>query len=241
MSNVSAINEAIAQAKAAAAAAVAPAPANNVVAFQAPAVAVAVVATGRPIKLGELIAAAGMQVKAFLKVDKAGFAVGKDLTFFDEIPVEFKLNSIKPFYGCRYGDPAKYLKSFDRITDSRTKRSWAEAVAEAQRMDARCTGDYPSADMPLTLRVADLLPKKGGEPLCKVGEALGLTLSITNFSAFASFIAPYENLRDAGLMPDDVLLRGKIVHQVMNRNGNTWGIATFVDFLVVDESVAEAA
>jgi hypothetical protein len=237
MSNVSEINAAIAAAKAAAEQAPLPGSTQMVAANNN---APTIVTPGRPVKLGELIASAGMQVDAFLKVDKAGFLIGKDTnTFFDEVAVEFKLNSIKPFYGCRYGDPAKYLKSNDRITDARTKRSWAEAVAEAQRLDPRCTGDYPSADIPLTALV-ELKNKKGDAVLIKVGQTLGLTLSITNFAGFASFIGPYENLRDQGLMPDDVLLRGRLVHEQRTKGTNTWGLATFVDFLVVDPAAEES-
>lgn len=239
--NVQDINAAIAQAREAASAAVGQQ--STGVAVHQPAntnVSTAVVA-GRPIKLGELIASAGLQVKAFLKVDKPGFLVGKDTTtYFEELPVEFRLNSIKPFYGCRFGDPAKYIKSFDRLTESKTKRPWADMVAEAQRLDIKCSGDYPSADIPLTVLI-DLAPKKGGELLCAAGEALGLTLSITNFTGFAQFIGPYENARDGGGLADDALLRGKLVHTQRTKGSNTWGIVEFRDFLIVNEAAGEAA
>jgi hypothetical protein len=196
------------------------------------------VAAGRPVTLGELLSQGGMRVDAYLKVDKTGFLIGTDTkNALEEITVEFKLSDVVPFFGLRWGStPAKYLRSFDRQTESRTKKSWAACVAEAMQADSRCRGDYASADIPFTLVGEDVIAEKGenkGKALVKTGQTLGLTLSITNFKEFASFIKPYDDLRAAGQIPHDLTLRGKLVHKTAEGGGNTYGKADFVDFLAV--------
>lgn len=239
MSNIDAINATVREARAAAeqAAGSASPPAVHV----SPANQNVSVAAGRPVSLGEMLASAGMQVKGFLKVSERGFQVGKDTTtYFDTLPVEFRISSIQPFYGVRFGNPAKYLKSLDRLTESRTKRSWADTVAEAQRLDARCTGDYASADIPVTL-MEDAIAKDKKTVLFSAGDSLGLTLSITNFAGFAGFMKPYSGLVDKGVISSDTLLRGTLVAIQRTSGSNTWGLADFQDFNIVDEAQAAAA
>ena len=241
MTQLEQINAQIAAAQAAAkavvpAAEVAP---SNVVAYQP-----AAVQPGRPVKLGEMLAQTGMQVKAYMKVDKAGFYIGADTTTpIDTIEVEFEMDSIQPYFGVRYGNPAKYLKSFDRMVESRTKRSWADTINEAMKLDTKCKGDYPSADIPLKV-LADVKNKKG-DVLIAAGELLGLSLSITNFKDFAAFIKPYTDLQDKGVI-GNALLRGTLTAGQRSGNGNTWGAAEFPNFLIVSqdgegEASAEAA
>lgn len=234
------INEQIANAqRAAAAGAAQAAPAvGTAVAGTATAVpAVGTVAAGKPVSLGELLAEGGMRVDAYLKVDKLGFLIGTDLkNAQDELDVEFVLADVVPFWGLRYGQqPVTYRKSFDRIVESRSKKPWAQCVAEAQAADARCRGDYPSADIPFTI-LKDVKAEKGdnaGKNLVSEGQTVGLTLSITNFKDFAAFIKPYEDMRAAGQLADDVILKGKLKHVTAEGGGNIYGKAHFVDFTVV--------
>lgn len=232
------INAQIAAAQAAAAAGAAQAaPVPSVgTASAVPAVAPAV-AAGKPVSLGELLAEGGMRVDAYLKVDKLGFLIGTDLkNAQDELEVEFVLSDVVPFWGLRYGQqPVTYRKSFDRIVESRSKKPWAACVAEAQAADSRCRGDYPSADIPFTI-LKDIKAEKGdnaGKNLVSAGQTVGLTLSITNFKDFAAFIKPYEDLRAAGQLADDVILKGKLKHVTAEGGGNIYGKAHFVDFTVV--------
>lgn len=178
---------------------------------------------GRAVSMREMVQETGVRSDAFLKVTPAGFTVGKDTkTFFDEIEVEFRVNTAKAFYGLRYGNPAKYEKSFDRILDSRTKRPWADRIAEGQRIDPRCTGDYPAVEVSMTS--IKQLDAKGGGLLLEAGKTLSWTSSITNWSEWVKFIEPIYVLQDAGLLANNVLVRGKIVHDQRTKEGNTWGI-----------------
>lgn len=202
-------------------------------AAQAPAVAQG----GRPVTLGELMSQGGLSVDKYLKVDKTGFLIGDDKKNpLEEITVEFKLSDVVPFWGLRYGSsPAKYLRSFDRQLEARSKKPWAQCVAEAQQADSRCRGDYASCDIPFVV-IGDIVAEKGdnkGKNLISDGQTLGLTLSITNFKDFKSFIKPYNDLKDAGVLPADLRLRGKLVHASREGGGNDYGAATFVDFLAV--------
>lgn len=241
MSNLDAINAQIEAARAASAGVVANVPQSST----APVVA-ELVQPGRAISLGEALSDSGLAVKEFLKVDKPGFLIGKDTkNYLDELQVQFYLRDVVAFRGVRFGNPAKYLRSYDRLTEARSRKSWAQCIAEAQAADPRCKGDYASADIPFIM-VNDIMATKGenaGKALISKGERLGLTLSITNWKPFSTFIKPYEDLRLAGRLPEDLLLQGTLFHVQKEANGNTWGIADFRDFKAVETliEVDEAA
>lgn len=234
MSAMDSINQQIAQARAAAGAITTTAPQQSSVP--------SLPTGGRPVSMREMMAE-GVSVKTFLKPDAAGILVGKDtVTTFEEIPVEFRLNEPKPFYGLRYGQtPVVYKKSYDRLVESRSKRPWADVVAEAQRMDSRCTGDYRAVDVPFTVLV-DLMPKKGDEPLAKAGDKIGWTSSVTNWAEFEALMRPYFTLIDQGIIDENALIRGKVVHVQKTKTGvKPWGALEFHDFQLVDESEVAAA
>lgn len=206
-------------------------------------------APARPISLGEALSEGGMQVKEWLNVtNEAGFSVGKGdkLNWVpDEIEVEFRLDSVLAKRSIRYnvGSSTKFLHTVDRVTEMRSRRPWAQCIDEAQRLDPKCKGDYATADIPF-VAVEDIVSTKGaqkGKVVVAKGERLGLTLSVTNWYPFRDFIKPFDDLRAAGRLPHDLLLRGKLVHKVQSGNGNTWGIATFVDFLAVADATEMAA
>ena len=229
--SLQALNDSIAAARAAAQDVALPAAANSPGAVAS----VAAVTPGRAVSLSELLTQTGMQVDTYIKVDKSGFYIGTDTTtLVDEIAVEFRLSDVTPFYGLRYGNPAKYLRSYDRITEARTKRAWAEAVAEAQRQDNRVRGDYPSVDVPFTC-LQEIKTKKGDALLTENGKKLGWTSSVTNFKEFANFARPYEQLQQAGHLSPTALLRGKLVHEQRKDATNVWGALTLVGFEIVDD------
>lgn len=236
-SQVDAINAALATARAAAAQA---APATA----QVPAVAnasapTAVAQAGPPVSMRQMVTEAGIRPDAYLKVTPFGFNVGKDTkTVFDELPVEFRITQAKPFYGLRYGNPAKYLKSYDRKVESKSRRDWATVTAEASAADPRCTGDYPALDLLMTA-TADI-KAKDGSILLEKGKTLGWTSSITNWTEWASFIEPIYQLIDLNIVPPDTLVAGKIKHLQRSGNGNTWGLVSFEDIQVADLGEAGA-
>lgn len=221
------LNAVLEQAKAAAAQAVAQAPTTTAVSTA--------VAPARPVSMLEMLAEGGMSVKAYLKVDKPGFTVGSDTSnYIKELEVEFRIRDAKPFYGIRYGNPAKYLRSFDRVTETRTRRPWSDALTEAQRLDPKCKGDYRAVELPFVYLGAKALAA-GGDKTVEKGETLGWTSSITNWKVWEEFIMPYFKQIMAGELTEDALLRGKIVHEQKKDGGNTWGLVTFSGFEVVAE------
>lgn len=185
---------------------------------------------GRPVTLGELLNQGGMRVDAYLKVDKSGFMIGTDL-IADELPLTFCLAEVVPYFAVRYGSsPTKYLKSFDRLVTAQNNKDWSTSVSEAMAADSKCRGDYPTCDIPFTLE-ADITALKGGKVLLKKGQTLGLTFSITNFKDFAAFIKPFDDLKAIGQIPENLVLKGNLKHEARSGNGNTWGAATFPDFV----------
>lgn len=240
---LAALNAALGQARAAAENAVPPTagvpavggaatPGTNVVSMP--------VSPGRAVSMREMVAESGMGVKTYLKVDKPGFTIGSDTSVYHkEIEVEFRLSEAKAFYGVRFGNPAKYLRSFDRLVETRSKRPWADVVAEAQRLDPRCRGDYRGVDIPFAVMrdIADA----SGKVLIETGEKLGFTSSITNWQDWVNFITPYFNLMDAGQLSEDALVRGKIVHAQRKDANNVWGAVTFVDFAIIDNGIGDQA
>lgn len=190
------------------------------------------VAPARPVSMMEMLAEGGMSVKAYMKVDKPGFTIGSDTSVYHkEFPVEFRLGDAKPFYGIRYGNPAKYLRSIDRVTETRSRRPWTAALEEAQRLDPKCKGDYRAVEIPFTV-LADIQDDKK-KVLVEAGEAIGWTSSITNWKPFEEFIKPYFVQLGAGQITEDTILRGKIVHQQGKSDANVWGLVTFADFTAV--------
>lgn len=221
-----AVNAAIAQARAAASN-VAPTPAVPALVGST----ALAMAGGRPVSLREMLAESTAKVDAYLKIVPAGFNIGDDKkSMFEEIPVEFRFADAKVFYGVRYNKT--YEKSFDRIVNARSKRPWADCVAEAQRLDPKCRGDYRGVDVAFTV-LETLTAKDGKTVLIEAGQKLGWTSSITNWNDFAEFAAPFFELMDAGVISDKVTVRGKIVHQERTNKDNTWGVATFAAFEVV--------
>lgn len=234
-SALQALNETLAAAKAAAGALPAAAPS---VSASVPALPTG----GRPVSMREMIAEGGMTVKAYVRPQAAGFLIGKDTTtYVGEIAVEFKLSDAKPFYGLRYGDPAVYKRSIDRLVETKSKRSWAEVIAEATRIDPKCKGDYRGVDIPFTV-LETVTPKKGGDALISEGEKLGWTSSVTNFNEFQGFIEPYFKLMDLGQIGEDAVVRGKIVNEQRTKAGvQPWGALTFVDFQITDAGTVPTA
>ena len=189
-------------------------------------------APARPVSMMEMLAEGGMTVKAYMKVDKPGFTIGSDTSVYHkEFLVEFRLGDAKPFYGIRYGNPAKYLRSIDRVTETRSRRAWTLALEEAQRLDPKCRGDYRAVEIPFTV-LADI--QDGDKKVIVAeGEAIGWTSSITNWKPFEDFIKPYFAQLGAGQITEDTILRGKIVHKQEKSDSNVWGLVTFVDFAAV--------
>lgn len=181
---------------------------------------VAPVQRGKALSLDD-ISNGGMNVVAWFKANFSGINVGDDGTPQDEIRVRIRKGDIIAAKSVRFGDPARYYKSFDGVTESRTGRPWAVVVAECMRQDPKCRGDYSSVDIPFLL-MQDL-KGKGGKVLAEAGDRIGYTTSITGFK-------PFDAFRRAVLgaaVSDDTIVEGIIYHKADQNQKGKWGYISF--------------
>jgi hypothetical protein len=199
-------------------------------------VAAAPVQQAAAVSLDDLMNQGGMSVKGFIKVDKTGFMFGTDMSAFGELDVAVVINEAQPHFALRYtiGDKTTYLKSYNRVTDSRSGKSWAQCIADAQKLDAKCRGDYPAVDVPVVIATEVVSQREKGKVLAEVGDRFGITTSVTNFNLFKEFIAAATR---AGYSRDQVLA-GKLEHEARRGNGNTWGLAHWKNFKPGDMPIA---
>lgn len=225
----------IAQAQAAAGASV---PTTTAQTAQVPVVA-ALPTGGRRISLSEAVNDVGTKVDKYLKTQPAGFVIGTDTaSYYDEIEeVTFEIGEVRPFYGLRFGNPPTYKKSFDRVMDNDTKRPWAEVVAEAQRADPKCKGDYICAEFAFRLGV-ELTPKKG-DPV-PAGTILGFTPAIMNAKDMLALLKPYVDMMEVGRLSPKARLKAKLVHEQKTKTGvQPWGHLHLVDLDLIDTGFEE--
>lgn len=210
MSNLDAqINEAIAGAKQAA-----------VVPVQSSGGNVAVLPAGKPKTWDEAEAEASMAVDHYLKVDKYGLHVGDDKAQFDDMAVTIKLSEVILGDSVRYtaGGKTTYHKTYDGVRAVNGK-PWAEVVQTAQQMDPNCKGDYPMAEIPMTL--TESLKLKSGD-VVEAGKRIGYTTSITGYK---TFIAWAKEARAA--YGEDAAVKVQLGWTPQKKNGNEWGEVTF--------------
>lgn len=169
----------------------------------------------------EDIAAGSLDVDAFLKITYPGISVGDDTAMFDTIKVKIRPSEVVPHKAVRWtvGNNTSYRKSYDGQREAKTGAPWKAIVAEAMRLDPKCTGDYDSADVPFTL--LEPLKLKKGEVL-EAGKRLGYTTSITGMKPFRAFTKEVllKHDRDADLI-------GTLVHEPRTKDGNRWGVLSF--------------
>lgn len=175
---------------------------------------------GAPLGFDDL-AQGSLNVVSWLKVNEYGITIGGDKTLFDGLDVAIPLNEIAYCFQVRFGNPAQYRKTYDRITESRTGQSWAEAVASAQKVDPRAY-EYRSADVPFY--ALDDITGKGGKVLVKRGEAVGHTLAVTGWKTFASFI---KGLQTAGVDINNAIVKVRLGFEPMKNDKGEWGVLTY--------------
>lgn len=214
---MSAIDDAIKAAKEAAANA--PAEASNVpsTANQSGAVAAQ---RGAPLSVDDLLTGS-LSVSAWLKVNEYGLSVGNDRTLFDTIPVILNMAEIQYCYSIRFGNPAQYAKTYDRVTDVRGG-SWLNTVQNAQRIDPKAN-EFRSADIPFRL-AKDLVSKDGKTVILAAGESIGHSLSITGWAAFQDLI---NKLKQEGIDYKNATLEIDLGFTVKTNAKGTWGILAF--------------
>lgn len=162
----------------------------------------------------------GIQVDEYLRMDKSGFQLGDmKKKQFDDMTAILDMSKVVPIYQARgeAGGNTKFIKSYDGRTTSQGQ-NFQQAVAHLEAT-TKCTGVYPTAEIPVTLTEA---VECDGITI-PVGTRVGITPSLTGFSEFQKFLA---ELTEQGL--EGSKIKVKIAHkQRSNKNNNFWGVATF--------------
>ncbi|CCV12886.1 hypothetical protein [Mesorhizobium sp. STM 4661] len=224
---MSSIEDAINAAKAAAAAAPSEANANlggdQVANYQSP---------GLPAQRGPALGVDDMlggsiNVDAWLKVNEYGLQIGADTTLFESVDAILDLSEIAYCYSVRYGNPATYEKTYDRVSNARGGGSWFDTLAKAQRIDPKA-GEFRSADIPFTV-VGDYKNKKG-DLLIEDGKTLGHSISMTGWKSFQKFI---RDISGKGIDIRNAKVALKIGYNVEKNTKGTWGTLLFSDVAVV--------
>lgn len=173
-----------------------------------------------PLSLDDMSSGA-LDVKAWLKVDKAGITVGADRTYFDEIPVTLDMQAVQYCYSVRYGNPAQYDKTYDKVTDVKG-RPWITVLRHAQSIDPKAS-EFRSADVPFQLR-GQLTNKKGDVVIAEDGDVLGHSIAVTGWKFYQKFTT---ELRKLGINPMLATIECDIVHEFQKNDKGEWGVLTF--------------
>lgn len=160
----------------------------------------------------------GMTVDDYLKVSEDGLKVVVDnkSTLFENLEVIIDMKEVTPTEVIKYGNPAKYEKTFDGVVTTEG-RKWTEAIETGARFQAT---PYSSADIPFTTNEPIL--KNGTTEIYPIGTRLGYSLSTTNREAFAKFL---RDTNEQNLRHQKVKVR--LGYEVKKSKDYTWGIVTF--------------
>lgn len=164
---------------------------------------------------------AGMTVDVYLSVKEGGFTIDEMTGYFDDFEATLDLKKVVPIYSARgeAGGNTTFIKSYDGISTP-NGQNFARAVDDLSRR-TKCTGVYQTAEIPVTL-VNDVTDSKKSKTIT-AGTRVGITPSVTGFSAFRSF---YADLLAAGRT--DEVVKVKVKHAPRrNKNNNRWGVAEF--------------
>jgi len=143
-----------------------------------------------------------------------------DTTVFDLITVELLFEDVRFCFAVRYGNPAIYAKSYDRVTDTQG-RPWDEMCRRAKEIDPMA-GEFPSADVPFVARQE--LRDRTGQVLAYEGDVLGHSISVTGWRVFRRF------LKDAERSGVDIYfgtVRLDLGYEPQKNDTCEWGILTY--------------
>ncbi|RWM90046.1 MAG: hypothetical protein EOR84_22825 [Mesorhizobium sp.] len=180
-------------------------------------------AAGRPMGLDDAMAGA-VVVDEWLKVNEHGLQIGAKKPLLEEIRVRIDLSDVGYSESVKYGNPATYRKTYDRVmaTDGAT---WAQALSEARAVDPKAR-PYKSADINLEL-IDDVKLK---DETVTAGTVLGHSFSTTGFKSFAKLV---KQMTKDGADPSVDTIEVTVGYIEQSSNGNTWGILDFRDYKVV--------
>lgn len=164
----------------------------------------------------------GLLVDFWLTVNEYGLILEKEKkNLFTSMLVEIDMTEgqgFVPKMSIKAGNPAQYWSTTDGVTSDKGI-PWAQAVAQAQAIDARAY-EFRSADVLMTL--AEDIEGSNGKGY-KEGDNIGLTLSTTNWKNWAMF---YKKVQKAGLLGQTVKVK-VTSEERSNKNDNVWGVVAF--------------
>lgn len=176
----------------------------------------------------------GMNVDDWLKVNGTSILIGSKTNIVESFKARMRLQDITVFYGVRFGDPATYFKSFDRVTCVQGG-SWPEALQKAQRADPKCKGEYIGGDF--TVVTAEDVKDVKGVVVIEAGKRLGHSTSPTGGKPLAGLIRELRDVHKAA-MDDWVLVN--IKHVQRTKPGVApWGVFEFEILEVLGSDDAE--
>ncbi|RWI48379.1 MAG: hypothetical protein EOR34_10755 [Mesorhizobium sp.] len=181
------------------------------------------VAVGRPLGLDDAMAGA-VVVDEWLKVNEHGLQIGAKKPLLEEIKVRIDLSDVAYTEVVKYGNPATYRKTNDRVM-AQDGATWAQALSEARSVDPKAR-PYRSADINMEL-LDDVKLKDETVP---AGTTLGHGFSTTGFKSFAKLV---KQMTKDGADPANDTIEVTVGYLEQASNGNTWGILDFRDYKVV--------
>ena len=162
----------------------------------------------------------GLSVDSWLKVKEFGFILGPKGTLSPgDIDVTIDLRACLPCYSIKFGNPATYYKTYDRVTEAKGG-GWMDTVARVQKAEPRAS-EYRACDIPMTV-TNDVSDKKEGV-LLGGGTTIGYSTPTTGWAEWEKF---WRDCASAGLTGGTVKAKLGWTKR-SNKNGNTWGIVTF--------------
>lgn len=176
---------------------------------------------GNPLSMDDLLQDGGITVDAWLKVDQHGIHIGGKKPIQEEVlGLQLDLAAVRAKYSIKYSNPPIYKHTYDHQVSSEGE-AWALVCQRAQQVDNKAR-EYRSADIPLI--VTNDIPGTKGEMLAEADQTLGLTLSTTAWKYWERF---FNSLAKAGVDLKSDVVTINLRYEVINRNGNTWGVPTF--------------
>lgn len=181
-------------------------PQNGVQAYAAPA----------PVTFDDL--SGGMVVDSYLKMTYFGMQIGtREILVQGPIKVRIDMAEITPFEGIRFGNPATYYKTYDRL-NAVSGGTWTEAVNRAKKADPK-SYIYHGVDIQMTL-LEDV--KNGNEVIAEEGTRLGYSTPPTAKANMKLFV---DSVKAAGLINSAVEVELGY-DKKENKGGNKWGLIT---------------
>lgn len=173
----------------------------------------------RARSLEDAMASAGANVELWLALDAGSFRVGTDN--IKTLEAELTLREIQFPYMVRLnvGGATRFPRSYDGVREAQGGKPWAEVIAEAQRLDPNCKGQYDAAEIPLVLTSEVTIAGKTHP----VGTRVGVTTPVTGYRPFMTWLRSVQAAHGA-----DATVKVRLSVETKTKAGcKPWGIPVF--------------